>query len=158
MKSKNFKIAGLLILIVAGVGAWSPPNGEDLIVGTPNTTSSGSGYLGVIGTGNDVTGKSLLVTGDSNTVTQNLGFVAGSNNLVTGTYVSTPLHKSRQRIRRPDSTDSRAWPHTFGKYPARPTTRPCRSSSSPKWQESWKITRLSATTATANHGSKPHPE
>ncbi len=89
MKSRKLKFA-LLLAVAFGVIAWSPPSGEDLIVGTSNTVVSPSGYLGVIGVGNDGSARSTLVVGDSNSVSPGLspgtGFsiVAGTNNVLTG--------------------------------------------------------------------------
>jgi hypothetical protein len=69
MKSRIAKI-GLLLFTVTGVVAWNTTNLEDLVMGTPNTTASAVGQLGVIGRGNSIKGRSVLVIGDSNQMSQ----------------------------------------------------------------------------------------
>lgn len=89
MKSPKTKLA-LLIAISAGIVAWSPPAGEDFIVGTGNTVTSPVEITGVIGKNNNVTARSSLVVGDTNTVTPGespyttTSIVAGAGNVLAG--------------------------------------------------------------------------
>ena len=88
MKSQKSKLI-LLLVVVLGVVAWSPPNSEDLIVGASNTVTSPGGYATVVGDSNVVSARNTLVAGLSNSVpagapTTSSSFVAGYNNTIEG--------------------------------------------------------------------------
>jgi hypothetical protein len=78
MKSRSSKIL-LFLLLSAGVIAWNTPQSgdpaanEDLLMGTSNTTASAVGQMGVIGSSNQIKGRSVLVVGDSNELTKDAG-------------------------------------------------------------------------------------
>jgi trimeric autotransporter adhesin len=64
----NYYKAGLVLLFSCGVIAWNTTNSEDLLMGSGNTGTTTVGQSGVIGSYNVVTGRSLMVVGDSNKV------------------------------------------------------------------------------------------
>ncbi len=88
MKNNKFRNTAVLVAVLAGVVAWSPPNSEDLVMGWGNSLDSPNGAeLAVIGNSNQAKGESMLLVGDSNishTTTTNSAIVGYGNILSAG--------------------------------------------------------------------------
>lgn len=108
MKSSKTKLA-LLIAISAGIVAWSPPAGEDFIVGTGNTVTNVAETTGVIGKSNYVTARSSLVVGETNTVTGGQSpytensIVAGTGNVLNGSNTRNLVSGQSNSVRASNS-------------------------------------------------------
>lgn len=89
MKSRKSKIL-LLLLMLSGIVAWNTPSSEDIIMGTSNTATSTTGQLGIIGNGNEIKGRSVLVIGDTNHISESAAsgnevkwsLIVGAHNIV----------------------------------------------------------------------------